>query len=1119
MSKSAIQSGILFISFVFLSQILQAQFGASLQGTVTDSSGGVIPNANVTLTNNETGRTLNATSSAEGFYRFTGLAPGSYTLAAEAPNFTRREISGISVRAEQTQGADIALQAGPVHESVTVTDEAATLVQTENAQIGGQITTREVTSLPQFGRNPYELLRLAPNVTADMARAGNGNSVSLPNETGPGGSNSSIFQTENQVPISANGQRVTDNNYLIDGVSVNSLGWGGAAVVTPNQESVKEIAVITNAYSAEWGRNSGAQISVISRNGTNDLHGSGFFKYDSPSLNAYNKWGGPGGALPTRDNNLYRQFGASIGGPIVRNKLFWFFSYEGLRQHRSDVSTAWIETPQYRQSVISMRPNSVTTQILQASGITPRVVNVLNVPCPSGFATGTCQQVSGGLDVGSPQPGTYTNPNTVGNGLDGVPDLEDAQVAVPSTTNGNQYNARVDYNISERDTLAGSFYITSLDNVGADAPSGARPMADINFQPLNTAAMLTWNHTFSPTMLNEARANFTRFAANQVDSNANVVNWGIPRIEIQGFPFGRVYFGAPWSESTPGLFAQNTYEFRDILSKVWGNHGLKFGFETRREQDNNNLVGGARPDYVFQGLWDFANSAPIFEQIDVNPATGGPPDAARSLRTPYYGVFAQDDWKVLPNLTLNIGLRWEFFSPPTEAHGDLSNLIFGSQGLANSTVQRVSQLYQPQYANFEPRFGFAWQPYGAGKNVVVRGGFGIFYNRIPEALFANATRNPPQFAALGICCGTASNPFVGGQIHYALGSSNSPFSYPINLLLAQGIDPKTGGPVSSSVEIYGAQQYTPTPMVYVYSLDIQYRLPWKVLLDTGYSGSEGHHQIRLVNQNFLFTPSPAWNAVYFPLPDSNTNYNAAIVTFRRPMDHGLQLIFNYRWAKSLDNSSFEGPGFVTNQTWPQDNRQNWGPSDFDVEHLISASAVWDIPTPFHDKNSLVARILGGWEISPIVTWHTGFPWTPVIGQSVQTPAGPSFSPIRPTAYYGGAGDDLSNAAFMTGSNFAAGGAAYFNITASGPPGIGRNFFRGPHFFQTDLSLAKSTRLPWFKESSTLDLRANFFNAFNQLNLTPFTFSGAGTHPDGSFFGISPSALVGRVIELQARFSF
>lgn len=1099
---------------------LWAQFGASLQGVVTDSSGGAVPGATVTLTNNETRRKLTGSTSGEGVYRFTGLAPGTYALTVEAPQFNR-QVLNIPVQAEQSQGANVTLTPGAVTQTVTVNGEPPTQMQTENAQIGQEITTREVDSLPQFGRDPYELARLTPNTTSDMARSGNGNSVSLPNETGPGGSNYSIFQTENMVPISANGQRVSDNVYLIDGVSVNSLGWGGSAVVTPNQESVKQVLVLTNPYSAEWGRNSGAQISVISKNGGNDLHGSGFFKYDSPSLNSYNRWGGPGGAPPVRDNNLYRQFGGSLGGPVVRNKLFWFFSYEGLRQSSTGFADVWLETPQYRQAVIGARAGSVTAQILQSPGIAPRVTAVLNAPCPAGFAAGTCQQVAGGLDIGSiqGQAGAYTNPNTIGSGLDGVPDIQFDQVAVPSQVSGNQFNGRVDYNVSTNNIVAVSTYFTHLYQLSADSTSGARPMADINFKPLNSAATATYSHIFSSTLVNEVRANFTRFAANQVASSAGVVDWGLPRLEIQGFPFGRIYIGAPWSETTPGLFAQNTYEVRDILSKMHHSHGLKFGVELRREQDNNNLVGGARPDYVFQGPWDLANSAPTFEMIDVNPLTGGPPNASRSLRTPYYGLFVQDDWKIRRNLTLNVGLRWEYFSPPTEAHGELSNLYFGSQGLANSAVRLTSQLYRPDYRDLAPRIGVAWSPLSGNRQLVVRGGFGMFYNRIPEELFGNATRNPPLFAALGICCGTAATPFVGGQILYALGSNNSPFSYPVNPVLAQGINPATGGPTVGSVEIYGAPQYMPTPMVYVYSLDIEYRLPWKMAADLGYSGSDGHHLIRLVNQNFLYPNNPAFNAVYFPMPDSNSNYNAGFLTLRRPTEHGVQLLFNYRFAKSLDNTSFEGPGFVTNQTWPQNNRLNWGPSDFDASQLITASAVWDIPTRFKRQKSILARVLGGWELDPIVSWHTGFPWTPVIGQSVETPGGPSLGPIRPTVYYGGAGSSQSTNAYQTGSNFPKGGAAYFDIKDAGAPGIGRNSFRGPRFFQTDLSFAKNTHLPWFKENSNLELRANFFNIFNHLNLAPLSFDDQGTQADNPFFGMASSALAGRVAELQARFSF
>jgi len=262
----------------------KAQFRASVQGTVTDANGATVQGANVTLTNRETGRAQQVQTSDGGFYRFSSLAPGSYTLLAEHAGF-KKSIQDITVKAEEVQGVDLALTPGEVSETVTITGDEQPL-QTENANVDRAITTREILRLPQFGRDPYELARLTPGVFGQGARSGSGGTVNLPNTTGPGGSNTSIFQTENQVPISANGQRVSANNYQIDGVSVNSLGHGGAAVVTPNQESVKEVRVLSTAYSAEYGRNTGAQILVVSQNGTNEFHGSAFFKYNDPGLNA-----------------------------------------------------------------------------------------------------------------------------------------------------------------------------------------------------------------------------------------------------------------------------------------------------------------------------------------------------------------------------------------------------------------------------------------------------------------------------------------------------------------------------------------------------------------------------------------------------------------------------------------------------------------------------------------------------------------------------------------------------------------------------------------------------------------------------------------------------------------
>lgn len=1103
-----------------------AQFRGVIEGTVKDPTGAVIPGAKVTLTNNETQRHQSMDSSAYGFYHFAGLPPGSYNLEASARGMSKGVVKDVRLAGEATAGIDISLQPGEITASVTVTSDVTPAVETDTANVSANLSSEAVHSLPQMGRDPYELVRLAPGVFGDGSRSGTGGAVALPNASGPGGSNNGIFQTENQIPIVANGQRTSQNNFEIDGVSVNSLTWGGAAVVTPNQESVKSVRVSSSDYSAEAGRNSGAQIQVVSQNGTNQFHGSGFFKYNDPIFNAYNQFGGPNGAPPVRVDQLLRQFGASLGGPVIKNKLFFFFSYEGLRQGNTSFTTSYVETPPYRQQVISVRPGSIIAQIFNNPGIAPRVASYIPVACPAGFAAGSCQQVSGGLDLGSltGARGKYVDfgGNPTGGGLDGIPDIAFAQIALPGRTAGNQYNARFDFNPTSADSFAVSTFISTLNQLSADAAGGSRPIGDIPFKPFNTAATATYNRTLSPTLLNEARFNFTRFFDDGL-ADASNVNFGIPRLEVEGLALpDRIRFGAPQSETTPSKLAQNQFEFRDSLSKVAGNHAFKFGAELRWEQDNNSLVGGARPLYSFQGLFNLANDTPVFEQINADPSTGAPADAQRYFRTHTYGLYAQDQWKVRPNLTLTLGVRWEYFSPITETRDRVSNLAYAAPAtLLGARVETVSELVHRDRNNFAPRFGFAYNPQ-RWKKLVVRAGFGMYYQRVPDVLFANTRGNPPYFARFQLCCGNVGAPFDNGQILYGLGSGNSIYSYPINPALAIGIDPITGAVLNRTVEVWGAQQNFPTAYAYVYSWNFEYSLPGHMVASAGYQGTTDHHLIRIVNQNFLYPNNPAFAPVYFPQPDVNSNYNGLNLGLTRSFSQGLGLQANYRWSKSIDQLSNEGPGSSSNQTWPQDQSTERGPSDFDATHSFTLAAQYELPW-YKNKHGLAAILLGGFQISPIFTYHTGFPYTVKIGQSVNTPGGPTLGPIRPTAFYGNAVYDNSNSAFIDGTNWPGGGAKYFNVTAQGPPGIGRNSFRGPRYFATDLSIAKQFKLSprlHLGEAAVIDLRANLYNLFNTLNLTPFGFYDSGVFADSPQFGrATQPGLAGRVVEFQGRFSF
>ena len=1163
-------------AILMFSGAAHAQFKAALQGTVTDTTGGVVSGANVVLTSLETNKEVQTVTSGDGFYRFNGLAPGNYKIAVTLTNFKQKVIENYSLNAETVQGLDIALETGGISEVVTVTDDTQPL-RTEDANIDNTLSNEEILRLPQVGRDPYELARLTPGIFGDGARGGNGTSPGFPNSnTTPGGSNASIFQTENQVPISANGQRVSANNFQIDGVSVNSQTNGGAAVITPSQEAVKEVTISSSSYSAEDGRNSGATVKVVSQNGTNDYHGSAFFKYNGPELNAFNKYPGS----QQRVENRSRQFGGSFGGrlpflnfgeggPVVtsgKDKLFFFFAYEGLRTGSNNTFQSYVETEQYRNLVRTLRPNGTTAQVFRTPGIAPRIASVIPRTCAqAGFGADRCQVVSGGLDLGSitgtrnvylPLGGGIGN-SDIGGGFDGIPDIQYVNLLNPNSFKGNQYFTRIDYNATSKDSFAVSTFFTPTANTGADPAGQSRQIGDIISDRTAFSTALIYNRTISTTIFNQARFNYSGFSYDEVASNPNS-NFGIPRIEVEGLPFDRIRFGAPQGENTPGILSEKSLDFSDTFNWIIGNHALKFGTQLRFDFNNRSLIGGARPDFSFVGLFNLANDTPIFEGVNADPTTGAPAVAARKYKTNDYAFFVQDDWKIRQNLTLNLGLRYEFFPPINDTLGRQSNIVFGPNGLVDSKVQVVNQFFKPDKNNFGPQIGAAYSPGFLKDKAVIRGGFGIGYNRIPSIVFVNSLGNPPFFSRFGICCGTAptdfGTPFVNGQILYTLGGSNSPDSFPTNPRLGGGINPATGAPFNGQVEIYGSTQDQPNAQSFRYSLEIQYQLPAKLTATVGYQGSKNRNLIRLVNQNYIFAQTnSAFNAVFLPTPDVKSKYDALLATIERRFANGFQVQANYRFAKSLDNLSNEGPGFVTNQTYPVDNASEYGPSDFDVKHNFNLFGLYELP--FYRKSEGLAKtFLGGFQISGILTYHTGFPFTPVVaGPGIRSESNATFGPFRPIAYLGGAGNSSSNQTFLTGNgNFTGsflpgvtdcvnrpsgcnsiflttlnrvGGQATF---LANPPGIGRNGFRGPRYYNIDLTLGKRFDFPKglrLNEASGLDLRVNLFNAFNQLNLANFGFASDSTRivnnngqPNLSF-GRATSGLSGRVIELQARFSF
>jgi hypothetical protein len=1110
------------------------QFNASLTGTVLDSTKAVIPGASVVLSNDATHTSRTVQSGPAGTYTFNELAPGTYSLQVTAAGFQQNAISNVAIAAETPRNLDVTLQTGQTSETVTVNADSAPLLQTSDASIGSVVDGEEIKRLPTFGADPYEVLRTAPGISGDGSRSGNGQAVFLPNGAGPGGSNSGVYQTENEVQISADGQRVSDNDYIIDGVSANSLTHGGAAVVTPNEEAVGAITIVSTSYDASLGRNTGAQIQVTTQSGTNNLHGSLFFLYDEPGLNSFNKYGGPVPGTPTvRNDNQQRTWAGSLGGPIIKNKLFFFGSYQEFKQNNPSFVTAYTETPQFRAAILSQRMGGVSAQIIAHTGSQARVLSVLTPTCV-GYS-GPCQVVTGGLDLGSLTPGGASQlgvfpANADGGGLDGVPDVENAQIEVPAQSRGNQYNARVDYQVTPKDLVAGSVYFTKLDTLTASGTEGARPFDDVPFKPFNSAGTLIYVHTFSPRWINELRGNVTRFADNAINDAGNTVDYGIPFDNVQNYPFA-IQYGVQAAVTTPATFAENTYEVRDTVDHTFGSHTIRAGVEFRFEQDNDNLSGYERPTYAFNGLWAFANDASVYEAIYANTNTGGVANTQRYFRSQDYAAFLQHDWKVTPNLTFNAGIRWEEFTPLSNKGSQIFYPTLGPAGseLSGMTLAPHNHLWNFQHRNFGPRVGFAYTPALFQGKLVVRGGYALAYNRLDVSLFNGAVEDGPGVANFGLCCGGNGNT---AGIQYERGTSNSPASFPANPALKTGVGPN-GFPIGvGQVEVYGALPNLKYPSSDLFSLEIQRELGFSTTLTVGYAGSDGRHFARLVDQNFLYNNanSPVY-AAYFAQTDSVQNYNSLNVQLRHAMKHNISYSVVYTWSKGLDQvSNGDYADGAANQTNPGNNASEYGPTDYDLRHRVVATGLYQTPN-VHTRSELINTLTSGFQINGTYTYHTGFPWTPVTGTLNTVPIvnGAAVQNIvRPLAYYGGAGSSCSNSAFTSGSNFpnragAGGGSDYFSTTLPPlgvyKPGIGRNSFRGPCYQDVDLSFAKEFGHDFGEHHTLLRFQANMFNATNHLQLQPIGNNSGGSSIQSAYFGYSQAADEGRVVELLARFQF
>jgi hypothetical protein len=1154
-----------------------AQFRTSIQGVVTDPAGAVIPGATLTLKNLSTNETVVRKSDDAGVFNFNALPPDRFSLVVVMKGFQQKALDNLQLIPEQPNALNVKLDLGVESVTVTVDASLAPALDTETADTGQSISENQIQHTPVYQRDVTSLIQLAPGVLATGAQSAGGGGFQAPGtQTGAssgGGGNlghsSSIFSTENGASANANGGQFETNGYSIDGISTVSAVWGGSTVVTPSQDSVSNVKIVTNAYDAENGRFSGALTEITSKAGTNDIHGSFFIQVVRPGLNAYQRWNGPQTVASTdatgakltpvqrgllRDTDRYNQLGGSIGGPIWKDRVFAFFAYEGQSQSIQATSNQWFPT----SALTSLAPaNSISSTFLNFKGAAVSGTPIASTTCAfAGLTEGVnCRTIAGqGLNIGSPltnglgkQDLTWVNASTpgVGNGLSNTPDITQYSISNPTTSDFKQYNGRLDADVTQKDHASFAIYWVPTSTTQLRGGLGYQLF---NHSQVNDAFSVIWNHTFSPNFLNEARANAAGWRYNEIQSNPQAP-FGLPQVALNGSPqIGSISLGN-LGASGPNHLNQWTYGYKDVATKVLHSQTMKFGVDFTRLYFLNDPIGV--PNYSFYNIWDFLNDAPEAEGGPFQATTGLPGGFRNDNRQNLLGVFFQDDWKARPNLTLSAGLRYSYFGPLTDKNNNQGVLTFGSGAtlLSGISIRTGIGAWNAQKLNFGPQVGFNWSPAQSNGKVVFRGGYGLNYNQGQIANTNANDGNPPGTSSVP---GSSKNPSqINPNILYAVSSSpTNIFGFPANphtITTFNSAGLPTGG--NANLTALPGPGNLPTEYSHHYSFDMQVDLGYALVMTVGYVGSSSHHTLynydaTALGQIMGAPQNPLVNSVNTFGSQGKSNNNMLLAGLKHQFSHTFSAEAQYAWAHSLDTDSgpYQRDVYLYNPSF------SYGRSDFDINQSFKLFGLWQ-PVIFRGSHSWVEKIVGGWSLSGIFSVHSGYGWTPVYNAPHQiycNTCNYGFQNLRPQ-YLGGAVRNTGNTAFKTGSDFPNPGTAktgtnntqftnnYFNIpnyanaitdnpgqTTNNfipPPGIGRNSFPGPDYRDVDLNFAKAFGLPKMRvlgENARIEIKANMLNAFNLLNINPSSLS---TNIANGNLSQASSALGSRTIDFQARFSF
>ena len=1039
---------------------------ATVSGTITDPSGAVVPGVSVTIVSQGTGLKRSALTDTAGEYRFAGLPTGSYSLRLAKPGFQSQVREGVELTSAAEVMINSQLAIGDLSQQTTVSANVAGIDNTTST-INGLLPEQSLTELPLNNRDLFSAVALEPGVAPNPSSA------------------PSLLSNGKSGQVAINGIRPNMTNVLIDGMDATDPVWGyspaGASGFFLGLNELAEVRVLTQTFNAEYGGHGGAVIEMISKSGSNQFHGSLWELHRDASLDAKNYFDLGNRPIPAFVRN---QFGAGIGGPLKRDHTFFFVNYEGFREVQASTAIATVPDALAHQGLLPSAGNPSACTANTPSGCVAIPMNPLIQP--------------------------FLNLLPPSNGPDNGDGTGELITADKGTTREDHGMVRIDHNFSNTHSLFARY---TIDDSSALVPYVGTPPG--TYAPGFPAFHLARNQygtvqdrtTFGPEWINELR-----FGVNRTTASSSVDNThpGLSISLIPGQPFGMIDIaGMSLLGNSPffplGDFS-TVYQVQDQLSRTIGRHTLKFGVEFRRLQENGTLDFGVNGLYSFQDLTPFGFQAssnnPALEfflqglplsYVGVNPSNA---DSDRGYRETIASGFAQDFVRVNSRLTVNVGLRYDFYSNPTEAFGRLSAF----PNPATDSAPTVGKLFAGTPLDLlSPQAGFAWNVFGDGKTVV-RSGFGIYRDQLPAILFGTDRFLPPFFGL---------EEFVFPQ-----------FLSPQNAQLTQPLD------------TFATTYYPKFPYALQYNLNVERELAQGMILSAGYFGTRGNHLTREAEENPF---EPALGHRYNPnlasplvtvLTDGQSFYNSFQVSVSKRYAHNLFWQASYTLAHSVDDASVDNSIESVNDPPAAQNifdrKGSRGPSDFDVRHNFVANVVYELPGR--------GRLLGGWQVSAVASVHSGLPFTPMLAfdnadvQSLLTAERPDLVGNPDTGVCpNGARVGTPSCWFNPGA---------FAVPPAGQFGnAGRNILRGPGFAQFDAALHKDFAIT---DRGKITVGVEAYNLFNHPNFgvpsntqSPLALGGNGDavfkDAAGNFADNAGQILTtvgtGRQIQLAGRFTF